>query len=77
MAQSNAERQRNHKERLKQKAAEGVALAELMLENQRASEELMNRFERAVLQIERNATSTSSAGMRSLLTRGGRAARKN
>ncbi|WP_201865118.1 hypothetical protein [Microvirga soli] len=67
MAQSNAERQRNHKERLKQKAAEGVALAELMLENQRASEELMNRFERAVLQIERNATEhTRPAGMRSL-----------
>ena len=67
MALSNAERQRNHKERLKQKAAEGVALAELMLENQRASEELMNRFERAVLQIERNATEhTRPAGMRNL-----------
>jgi hypothetical protein len=56
VALSNAERQRNHKERLKQKAAEGVALAELMLGNQHALEGLMNRFEQAVLQIERQAT---------------------
>lgn len=67
MALSNAERQRNHKERLKQKAAEGVALAELMLDNQHVLEGFMNRFERAVLQIEREATEhTRPAGTLSL-----------
>lgn len=67
MALSNAERQRNHKERLKQKAAEGAALAELMLGNQHALEGLMNRFEQAVLQLERNATEHARrAGMLSL-----------
>jgi hypothetical protein len=56
VAQSNAERQRNHKERLKQKAAEGVALAELMLENQRAIGEYITRLERVVLHAEGQAT---------------------
>lgn len=56
VAQSNAERQRNHKERLKQKAAEGAALAELMLENQRAMGEYITRLERVVLQAEGGVT---------------------
>lgn len=52
MALSNAERQRNHKDRLKQRAAEGLALADLMLENQRALEKSIMRLERVALQLE-------------------------
>ena len=67
MAQSNAERQRNHKERLKQKAAEGVALAELMLENQHAFGEQITELKSVVLQIDRQATEHARrAGMLSL-----------
>ncbi|WP_262270855.1 hypothetical protein [Microvirga yunnanensis] len=50
MAQSNAERQRIHKERLKQKAAEGMALADLMLENQHALEGLITQIRQIVHQ---------------------------
>jgi hypothetical protein len=52
VALSNAERQRNHKDRLKQRAAEGLALADLMLENQRALEKSIVRLERVALQLE-------------------------
>ena len=50
MAQSNAERQRTHKERLRQKAAEGMALADLMLENQHALEGLITQIKQIVHQ---------------------------
>ena len=50
MAQSNAERQRTHKERLRQKAAEGMALADLMLENQHALESLITQIRQIVHQ---------------------------
>jgi hypothetical protein len=67
VAQSNAERQRTYKERLKQKAAEGVALADLMLENQHALEAHITRLERVVLQAEGKATEhTRPAGTLSL-----------
>jgi len=55
VAQSNAERQRTYKERLKQKAAESMALADLMLENQHALEANITRLERVVLQAEGRA----------------------
>jgi hypothetical protein len=45
VAQSNADRQRTYKERLKQKAAEGMALADLVLENQHVMGEYITRFE--------------------------------
>ena len=67
MALSNAERQRNHKERLKQKAAEGLALADLNMKSQHAFGELITRLERVVFQLEREATAhTHRAGTLSL-----------
>lgn len=67
MALSNAERQRNHKDRLKQRAAEGLALADLMLENQRSLEKSLMRLERVALQLEGGATEHARpAGMLSL-----------
>jgi hypothetical protein len=67
VALSNAERQRNHKERLKQKAAEGLALADLNMKSQHAFGELITRLERVVFQLEREATAhTHRAGTLSL-----------
>ena len=78
MAQSNAERQRTHKERLRQKAAEGMALADLMLENQHALEGLITQIRQIVHQAGRQSGGTRATPWNTeLAASGGRPSRQN